>query len=280
MSSTIKVKINKLTPAGFNSEEDFLAIEEPLEIRLSYFQNSNRKENNLSITMRTPGEDSELALGFLFTEGIIDSMDQVLSIHSFSENTITIAFTENVIFDIKKLEKHFYTSSSCGICGKTSIEAIRTIKSSTTNNKTLIVNSTVIQNLPSALRIKQNIFEQTGGLHASAIFNPEGELILLCEDVGRHNALDKLIGSALKTNILPLEKYILLLSGRASFELIQKATMAGITIVASIGAPSSLAVELANEREMTLIGFLRNKQFNIYCGKERIKLKDSELKTA
>ena len=280
MSSTIKIKIDKLTPTGLNSEEDLLAIEEPLEIRISYFKNKNREENNLSITMRTPGEDSELALGFLFTEGIIDSMDQVLSIHSFSENTITNAFTENVIFDIKKLEKHFYTSSSCGICGKTSIEAIRTIKSSTTNNKTLIVNSTVIQNLPSALRIKQNIFEQTGGLHASAIFNPEGELILLCEDVGRHNALDKLIGSALKTNILPLEKYILLLSGRASFELIQKATMAGITIVASIGAPSSLAVELANEREMTLIGFLRNKQFNIYCGKERIKLKDSELKTA
>ena len=280
MSSTIKIKIGKLTPTGLNSEEDLLAIEEPLEIRISYFKNKNREENNLSITMRTPGEDSELALGFLFTEGIIDSMDQVLSIHSFSENTITNAFTENVIFDIKKLEKHFYTSSSCGICGKTSIEAIRTIKSSTTNNKTLIVNSTVIQNLPSALRIKQNIFEQTGGLHASAIFNPEGELILLCEDVGRHNALDKLIGSALKTNILPLEKYILLLSGRASFELIQKATMAGITIVASIGAPSSLAVELANEREMTLIGFLRNKQFNIYCGKERIKLKDSELKTA
>ena len=280
MSSTIKIKIDKLTPTGLNSEEDLLAIEEPLEIRISYFKNNNRKEDNLSITMRTPGEDSELALGFLFTEGIIDSMDQVLSIHSFSENSITIAFTKNVIFDIKKLEKHFYTSSSCGICGKTSIEAIRTIKSSTTNNKTLIVNSTVIQNLPSALRIKQNIFEQTGGLHASAIFNPEGELILLCEDVGRHNALDKLIGSALKTNILPLEKYILLLSGRASFELIQKATMAGITIVASIGAPSSLAVELANEREMTLIGFLRNKQFNIYCGKERIKLKDSELKTA
>ena len=280
MSSTIKIKIGKLTPTGLNSEEDLLAIEEPLEIRISYFKNKNREENNLSITMRTPGEDSELALGFLFTEGIIDSMDQVLSIHSFSENSITIAFTKNVIFDIKKLEKHFYTSSSCGICGKTSIEAIRTIKSSTTNNKTLIVNSTVIQNLPSALRIKQNIFEQTGGLHASAIFNPEGELILLCEDVGRHNALDKLIGSALKTNILPLEKYILLLSGRASFELIQKATMAGITIVASIGAPSSLAVELANEREMTLIGFLRNKQFNIYCGKERIKLKDSELKTA
>ena len=280
MSSTIKIKIDKLTPTGLNSEEDLLAIEEPLEIRISYFKNKNREENNLSITMRTPGEDSELALGFLFTEGIIDSMDQVLSIHSFSENSITIAFTKNVIFDIKKLEKHFYTSSSCGICGKTSIEAIRTIKSSTTNNKTLIVNSTVIQNLPSALRIKQNIFEQTGGLHASAIFNPEGELILLCEDVGRHNALDKLIGSALKTNILPLEKYILLLSGRASFELIQKATMAGITIVASIGAPSSLAVELANEREMTLIGFLRNKQFNIYCGKERIKLKDSELKTA
>ncbi len=280
MSSTIKIKIDKLTPAGLNSEEDLLAIEEPLEIRISYFKNNNRKEYNLSITMRTPGEDSELALGFLFTEGIIDSMDQVLSINSFSENTITIAFTENVIFDIKKLEKHFYTSSSCGICGKTSIEAIRTIKSSTTNNKTLIVNSTVIQNLPSALRRKQNIFEQTGGLHASAIFNPEGELILLCEDVGRHNALDKLIGSALKTNILPLEQYILLLSGRASFELIQKATMAGITIVASIGAPSSLAVELANEREMTLIGFLRNKQFNIYCGKERIKLKDSELKTA
>ena len=230
--------------------------------------------------MRTPGKDSELALGFLFTEGIIDSMDQVLSVNSFSENIITIAFKENVIFNIKKLEKHFYTSSSCGICGKTSIEAIRTIKSSTVKNESPIINSSVIHNLPSALRKKQNIFEQTGGLHASAIFNSEGELILLCEDVGRHNALDKLIGSALKNNILPLEKFILLLSGRASFELIQKATMAGITIVASIGAPSSLAVELAIERKMTLIGFLRNEHFNIYCGKERIELTKSNLKFA
>ena len=280
MPSTIKVKIDKLTPAGLFSEEDFLAIEEPLEIRLNHFENNQRKENNLSITMRTPGKDSELALGFLFTEGIIDSMDQVLSVNSFSENIITIAFKENVIFNIKKLEKHFYTSSSCGICGKTSIEAIRTIKSSTVKNESPIINSTVIHNLPSALRKKQNIFEQTGGLHASAIFDSEGELILLCEDVGRHNALDKLIGSALKNNILPLEKYILLLSGRASFELIQKATMAGITIVASIGAPSSLAVELAIERKMTLIGFLRNEHFNIYCGKERIELTKSNLKFA
>ena len=280
MSSTLKVKIDKLTPTGLFSEEDFLAIEEPLEIRLNHFENNQRKENNLSITMRTPGKDSELALGFLFTEGIIDSMDQVLSVNSFSENIITIAFKENVIFNIKKLEKHFYTSSSCGICGKTSIEAIRTIKNSTAKNESPIINSTVIHNLPSALRKKQNIFEQTGGLHASAIFNSEGEIILLCEDVGRHNALDKLIGSALKNNILPLEKYILLLSGRASFELIQKATMAGITIVASIGAPSSLAVELANERKMTLIGFMRNEHFNIYCGKERIELTKSNLKFA
>lgn len=277
MTSTIKVKINRLTPTGFFSDEDFLAIEEPLEIRLSYFENNQRKESNLSITMRTPGNDSELALGFLFTEGIIDSIDQILSINNPTENIVTIKFTDDVPFNIKKLEKHFYTSSSCGICGKTSIEAIRTIKNPILINESFKINASVIHSLPSVLRQKQNIFEQTGGLHASAIFNSNGEIILLREDVGRHNALDKLIGSALKNKFLPMEKYLLLLSGRASFELLQKATMAGINIVASIGAPSSLAVELANERGMTLIGFLRNKQFNIYCGKERINIKETEL---
>ena len=221
--------------------------------------------------MRTPGNDEELALGFLFTEGIIKDVNQIISVNLSSENSITVSFRDDVNFDLKKLEKHFYTSSSCGVCGKTSIESIKTIKNNTKPNDTLIFNASLIYKLPFILRQNQNIFEQTGGLHASAIFDIDGQLILMNEDIGRHNALDKLIGSAFQNKLLPLENHLLLLSGRASFELIQKATMAGIHMVVAIGAPSSLAVELAHERRMTLIGFLKNDRFNIYCGENRIK---------
>ena len=270
MSSTLTTSISRLTNSKYSSEQDILAIEEPLEIRLSFVNVIERIEKNLSVTMRTPGNDEELALGFLFTEGIINNMDQILSISKPGVNNILIQFDEDVKFEMSKLEKHFYTSSSCGVCGKTSIESINTINSPVNNSPSIKFNADLIYKFPGILRTKQSVFEQTGGLHASAIFNVKGDLILLREDVGRHNALDKLIGSALQNNLLPLENNLLLLSGRASFELIQKATMAGIRIVAAIGAPSSLAVDLAKERGMTLIGFLKNDKLNIYCGKERV----------
>lgn len=271
MSTTITT-INRLTGTSLTTDQDILAVEEPLEIRLSFVKDFQRQENNLSVTMRTPGNDKELALGFLFTEGIIESIDQVISVDTSRENVATVSFREDVNFEMKKLERHFYTSSSCGVCGKTSIDAIKTIRNSSKLNDTFLFNASLIYKLPLILRQRQNIFDQTGGLHASAIFNSDGELILLKEDVGRHNALDKLIGSALQNKLLPLENYLLLLSGRASFELIQKATMAGINIVTAVGAPSSLAVDLARERGMTLIGFLKNERFNIYCGMQRIKI--------
>ena len=271
MSSLINSSIIRITGNSHSSDQDLLAVEEPLEIHLSFVKDFQRQESNLSVTMRTPGNDKELALGFLFTEGIFENLDQVLSVKTTKKNIITVVFRDDVNFDLKKLEKHFYTSSSCGVCGKSSIEAINTIKKPPNQNNTFQYKASLIYKLPLILRQKQNIFEQTGGLHASAIFDLEGKLILMNEDVGRHNALDKLIGSALQNKLLQLENYLLLLSGRASFELIQKATMAGISIVAAIGAPSSLAVELAIERGMTLIGFLRNEKFNIYSGKNRIK---------
>lgn len=270
MPSTINTLIDKFTTSGNSCVQDALAVEEPLEIRISFVKDFQRIEKNISITMRTPGDDEELATGFLFTEGIIDNYDQIIDVSSPMNNVIVVTLAENVKFDLKKLERNFYTTSSCGICGKSSIDAINTIKNAKNNRSNLIVNASIINKLPSTLRSHQSVFEQTGGLHASAIFNNAGELILVKEDVGRHNALDKLIGSALKKKMLPLNNIILLLSGRASFELIQKAAMADICIVAAVGAPSSLAVELAKERNMTLIGFLKNDKFNIYCGKELI----------
>jgi FdhD protein len=186
------------------------------------------------------------------------------------ENILLIQLQENVVFDLQSTERNFYTSSSCGVCGKASIDAIRTITAARVTNDTSEITSQLLQSLPEILRDNQKIFETTGGLHASAIFDTQGKLLIAREDVGRHNALDKLIGAALQLNMLPLYSSVLLLSGRISFELIQKAAMAGLKIVVAIGAPSSLAVELAKEFDITLVGFLRREQFNIYCGEHRV----------
>lgn len=275
-SSTSSIRIVKYARSEGHEAEDTLAVEEPLEIRLLYGPKDQRVQKSISITMRTPGNDAELAIGFLFTEGIISSHDMVEDSFSFScneakENTITIALREDVTIDFQKLERHFYTSSSCGVCGKSSIEAIRTVKpQSVTDEKELFIHAEKLLKLPILLRKQQDVFQSTGGLHASAIFNMNLELLTIREDVGRHNALDKLIGHLLMNNLYPLNKRILLLSGRASFELIQKAAVAGIKIVAAIGAPSSLAVQLAEEFNITLIGFLREDRFNIYCGWQRV----------
>lgn len=263
---------------------DVLAVEEPLEIRIGISQSEHRA---ISITMRTPGEDAELASGFLFTEGILTSPDQIKQIRhcglkigkgrsvvdradALNSNTIRVDLNDGVDIDFKRLERHFYTTSSCGVCGKSSIAALHTGAKKLSGLDRPRVDSDLINTLPEILRASQDVFDQTGGLHASALFTTDGELQIVREDVGRHNALDKVIGVKFLADELPLADKILLVSGRASFELVQKALMAGIPIMVAVGAPSSLAVELAEEFGMTLAGFVRDDSFNVYTGKSRI----------
>lgn len=250
---------------------DDIAVEEPLEIRISYGKDQ-KESKNISVTMRTPGNDAELAAGFLFTEGIISGYHQVKNIdHPQAEcsrnreNIIEVELVSDFIPQLKNADRNFYTTSSCGVCGKGSIESIKTVSTfQNMDREQLAITLETLYRLSENLQSFQSNFSTTGGIHASGIFDYKGNLLALREDVGRHNALDKLIGHTLFTGQLPLKDSILLLSGRASFELIQKAAMAGISIVAAIGAPSSLAVDLAKEFDMTLLGFLRDNRFNIY----------------
>lgn len=274
--------------AGIEEEMlDHLAVEEPLEIRLGFHENGRRVTRPISITMRTPGNDEELAAGFLFGEGIVKARADVTGIKRTYEqarsasrslpiagesqhtpNTVVVELSENVAVDLKKVERHFYTTSSCGVCGKSSIEALRTNASPIESD--ILVDGDVIRSLPDILRGQQSVFQSTGGLHASALFDAGGGLDIVREDVGRHNALDKVIGAKMLAGATPLGNRILLVSGRASFELVQKAVTAGIPVLAAVGAPSSLAVELAREFEITLIGFVRDRRFNIYTGSQRV----------
>ncbi|NAS30447.1 formate dehydrogenase accessory sulfurtransferase FdhD [Flavobacteriaceae bacterium R38] len=270
--SIISQEIIKIEGDNIHKTDDVLAIEEPLEISLSIFSAQPPVfDKNISITMRTPGNDLDLALGFLFTEGIIVSPKQIDNFN-LGENTINIQLNTSESIDLSKIERHFYTSSSCGVCGKSSIDAIKTVSRLNAEKKDFKVNEKLIKKLPAMVRKEQAVFDKTGGLHAAAIFNTKGDLLFLKEDVGRHNALDKLIGSAFQKEELPLDQHILLLSGRASFELIQKAAMAGIQFIGAVGAPSSLAVDLAKEFDITLIGFLNANRFNVYHGVERIEI--------
>lgn len=279
-SSVAAVQILKVTSPGSDKNsfvsdqaEDMLAVEQPLEIKILYGTEDNRHLKNISVTMCTPGHDEELATGFLFTEGIIKSSDDIISCVSTAaagNNSVTTVLKPGISFDPKKMERHFYTSSSCGVCGKSSIDAVKYNFSGDPVHDTMSIPAFLLIQLPELLRKQQEVFEHTGGLHASALFDPNGHLLLSREDVGRHNALDKLIGASLIAGNIPLHEHLLLLSGRASFELIQKAAMAGIKIVCAVGAPSSLAVELAKELDITLVGFLRDGRFNIYSGEQRI----------
>lgn len=263
--------IRQVRGAQVLESADTLAIEEPLEIQLVY--GPRRQSRPVSVTMRTPGHDEELAAGFLFTEGIIRHRQSIAAIPPVlpGQNTVQAILDASTVPRLQQADRNFYTTSSCGVCGKASIDAIKTVVPFPPATDELLVTDQVLHTLPGRLLAQQAVFGSTGGLHASALFTPEGELLRLREDVGRHNALDKLIGSAFLDDLLPLHQCLLLLSGRASFELIQKAAMAGISIVAAVGAPSSLAVSLAQEHGMTLIGFLREQRFNIYCGERRIR---------
>jgi FdhD protein len=266
------IQIHKISSGEINETEDKVAVEEPLQIQLEYSTASGRMLKNIAVTMRTPGNDEELAAGFLFTEGVIKNAQAISEIKQSpaDENIVQVILKENIIPVLGNAARNFYTTSSCGICGKASIDAINTVSAFVAVKDSICINASVLYNLQDTIKEQQHVFEDTGGIHACAIFDCSGKFIMLREDVGRHNALDKIIGAALMNDKLPLNNCLLFLSGRASFELVQKAVMAGIKAIVAVGAPSSLAVEIAKENEITLIGFLRDSRFNIYTGKERI----------
>lgn len=258
-------------------QEDLLAVEEPLEIQLGYERKGWRVHKSVSITMRTPGADHELAAGFLFTEGILKEAGQIASVERSAddENVMRVELVGGVEVDLARLERHFYTASSCGVCGKASIAALNLNNRQPRPAAGPVFDADAIHRFPDTLRATQAVFDQTGGLHAAALFDAAGRLDGLREDVGRHNAVDKLIGAQLLAGRpVPLRDQGLFVSGRASFELVQKALAAGLPLLAAVGAPSSLAVELAQAHGMTLLGFVRNGRFNIYTGEARIRVAD------
>ena len=263
--------ITRVTDSLVTSTEDALAAEEPLEIRLLHGTPSVIQPQSITVTMRTPGQDPELAAGFLFTEGIITSANAIKSMQE-DENIITVTLKEGIVPALQPAQRNFFANAGCGVCGKTDLEAIYTPVARSIENFSTIFPATLLLDLPHKLRTHQQLFDNTGGLHAAALFNVDGEMLLMREDIGRHNAVDKLIGACLQQNLFPLHPYLLLLSGRAGFELIQKAAVAGIHLIAAVGAPSSMAVKMAKEWDITLIGFLREGRFNIYNGEEKIAL--------
>jgi FdhD protein len=255
---TANVDITRIVGTNASASDDVVVIEEPLEIRV--------REKTISVTMRTPGDDEDLAAGFLFTEGLITKAEDVESVrHWSSPNVIRVALREGARIDASKLDRHFYTTSSCGVCGKTSIEALR-VATSVEPRQSHPVTSELIHHLPQRLEEHQAAFHATGGLHAAAIFDFSGALVRSREDIGRHNAVDKVIGSLFLEKRTPLSDTILMVSSRASFEIVQKAIVAGIPVVAAVGAPSTLAISLASEFHLTLLGFVRNERFNVYAG--------------
>jgi len=271
--------IVKVIGADVSEQSDLLVVEEPLEIRLGYGKTTNRLQKSLAVTMRTPGNDEELAVGFLYSENLISHKDDVINVKpcvdkktgELLENVVRVELSPTLVVDIKKLSRNFYTTSSCGVCGKTSLELVEQT-CSLEIPKSFTVSQELIKSLPEKLNSDQLIFGRTGGLHATAIFNKTGDLEMVREDVGRHNAFDKVVGHLFLKEELPLFYKIALVSGRTSFELLQKAAMAGLPILCSIGAPSSLAVKLAEEFNITLIGFLSQNNFNIYTYPERVIL--------
>lgn len=275
----LEVTIEKIYDNQRNTVVDSLAIEEPLEIKIAYGNTNNRQRKSIAVTMRTPGQDLELAVGFLFTEAIIGQPKDVITLkydarqaHELAkENSLVVELKAGLQVNIDQLNRNFYTTSSCGVCGKSSIDMVFQHSCYQLIPGKPVLQHTAIYQLQDALNQQQTVFEQTGGIHAAALFSSNGAFLYLCEDVGRHNALDKLIGKALLQDQLPLTDKLLLVSGRASFELVQKAVMAGIPIMAAVGAPSSLAVEFAQESGLTLIGFLKKDKFNIYSHPERIQ---------
>ncbi|MDX1934736.1 MAG: formate dehydrogenase accessory sulfurtransferase FdhD [Capsulimonadales bacterium] len=256
--------------------DDVVAVEEPLEIRLGFGPIRHRQVKTIAYTMRTPGDDTDLALGFLWSEGILPSADAVLSVQERAvtetgfAGVVQVDLTPDALPKGAPSERSFVVNSACGVCGSSSVAAVQTHSPFDLSTDGVTVTPDVVLSAPDRLRKAQETFDRTGGLHAAGLFSPEGELLTLREDVGRHNAVDKLTGCALSVRNLPLTGTMLMVSGRTSFELVRKAVMAGIPILAAVGAPSSLAVDLAQESDLTLLGFVRGNRFNIYSGGQRI----------
>ena len=275
-----KYKVLKYSSNNFKDVEDLVSIEEPLEISLKYKEKDNWVEQTLSITMRTPGNDKDLVRGFLFNEQIVKSINDIESIESYGDKVgqykiqnkilATLNNSENV--NISKIKRDFLTNSSCGVCGKSSLDALEIIKVNKTNASEPKISKEVIIQSPDILREGQSEFSKTGGIHASGLFNSEGKLIVLREDVGRHNALDKLIGSALEKQQFDPKNQFITCSGRLNFELVQKVLMTDIGIMIGVGAPTSLAIDLANKFDITLIGFVKRDSFNIYTNNKKVKV--------
>ncbi len=275
---SLEINVSKVSGAAEQSLADLVAVEEPLEIRLGYSTPDGRTASSISITMRTPGHDADLATGFLFTESIIKRSQDVESVQpcgppapdSGNHNIVRVELAPDVEIDLGRLQRHFYTTSSCGVCGKSSLDALHVIGVERRPDGGTRFARDMLVRLPDKLRDAQKTFAETGGLHAAAAFDSHGELVVTREDVGRHNAVDKVIGVLLAKDLLPADDLGLIVSGRTSFELMQKTLMAGMPLLAAVSAPSSLAVQLAREFNVSLLGFLRGDTFNIYSGGERI----------
>ena len=273
-----KYKVVKFKKNKFENVDDFISIEEPLEISLKYKEQNKWVQNSLSITMRTPGHDEDLVRGFLFNEQIIQNLKDIQTIESFGEkvgkyniqNKILVTLNNSKNVNILKIKKDFLTNSSCGVCGKSSLDALDILKKEKTPKSSPKLSKNVLINSPSILRKNQSEFAKTGGIHASGLFSSNGNLISLREDVGRHNALDKMIGDSLINNYLqPMDQFITC-SGRLNFELVQKVLMTNIGFMIGVGAPTSLAIDLANKFDMTLVGFVKEDSFNIYTNNQKV----------
>jgi FdhD protein len=275
-----KYKVLKYSYNNFEDVEDLVSIEEPLEISLKYKEKNKWIEQTLSITMRTPGNDDDLVRGFLFNEQIVKSINDIDSIESYGDKVgqykiqnkilATLNNSENV--NISKIKRDFLTNSSCGVCGKSSLDALEIIKTNKTNASEPKISKDVVIQSPNILKEGQSEFSKTGGIHASGLFNSDGKLIALREDVGRHNALDKLIGCALEKKQFDPKNQFITCSGRLNFELVQKVLMTDIGIMIGVGAPTSLAIDLANKFDITLIGFVKRDSFNIYTNNKKVKV--------
>jgi len=273
-----KYKVNKFKSDTYEEKDDLISIEEPLEISLKFEKENQTITQLLSITMRTPGQDEDLVRGFLYNEQIIKDIKHISSIEKFGDkvgqyniqNKILVTLNNSSNVDITKIKRDFLTNSSCGVCGKSSLDALEVIKQDKTPKLEPKLNSKTIISAPDILRNNQTEFAQTGGIHASGLFNKDGTLINVKEDVGRHNALDKLIGNALINGQIDPGNQFITCSGRLNFELIQKVLMTNIGIVIGVGAPTSLAIDLANKFDMTLIGFVKKDSYNVYTNSQKV----------
>jgi len=277
-ASVTSFSVIKQNIANTKTTNDLVAVEEPLEIIVEHGPQDQRMSEKLAITMRTPGNDMELVTGFLVAEKIINNPDDVVNIRhcqgqeqEFSGNTVKVQLHPRTPFDREQNLRHFYINSSCGVCGKTSIDSVMNSCNEQSYSQGPLVSYETIKLLPDRLRENQLVFDYTGGLHAACIFDDKGLALVWREDVGRHNAVDKVLGATFMSNKWPLDNQILLVSGRVSFELVQKAIRSGVRFMASIGAPSSLAVALAKKADITLLGFVSKQRFNIYHGSHRVK---------